>query len=277
MTLVVRSWPDPEAFIAHLGAVDESAGHVVHGVAHMWRDRPESFRPGTPLLTAEIAGETVAAALQASLGKIVFTGGPRDAVLALADWLEAQGRRPVAAVAPEEAAEGLLARWPGRRGLETTFYQIDTPPEPATVPGHLRLARSDETDLLTGWVAAFNLEAGLPHEPKPRTLVDAKFAARHLFVWDDTGPRALAALAGPTPRAVRINSVYTPEAYRGRGYASAAVATLARQELAAGRAMVTLFADRALPHTNRMYRTIGFQPVSDFADLELSTVPAPTA
>jgi predicted GNAT family acetyltransferase len=165
---------------------------------------------------------------------------------------------------------GLLERWPGKRGLETTFYRIDAAPDSVAVPGHLRLARPDETELLTGWVAAFNLEAGLPHEPKPRSLVDAKLAAGHLFVWDDDGPRAIAALAGPTPRAVRINTVYTPEADRGRGYASAAVATLAARELAAGRALVTLFADRALPHTNRMYRKIGFRPVADFADLELS-------
>jgi predicted GNAT family acetyltransferase len=270
MRIDIRSWPDPAAFIAHLGAVDESKGHVVHGVAHMWLDRPENFRPGTPLLTAEADGAAVAAALQASQGKVVFSDGPRDAVLALADWLEAESRRPLAAVAPEEAVAGLLTRWPGTRGLETTFYRIDTAPAPTAAPGSLRLARSDETELLTRWVAAFNLEAGLPHEPKPRRLVDAKLAAGHLFVWDHDGPRALAALAGPTPRAVRINSVYTPEAHRGHGYASAAVARLAGQELAAGRAMVTLFADRALPHTNRMYRKIGFQPLADFADLELS-------
>lgn len=270
MAVIVRSWPDAEAFIAHLGAVDESTGHVVHGVAHMWRDRPESFRPGTLLLTAESGGETVAAALQASLGKMVFTDGPPEALLALAARIDSEGRRPVAAVVPECVADELLARWPGRRGLATTFYRLDRPPAASPVAGRLRPARPDEADQLTGWVAAFNLEAGLPNEPKPRGLVEAKLAAGHLFVWEDGEARALAALAGPTPRAVRINSVYTPDAFRGHGYASAAVTALAARELAGGRSMVTLFADRSLPHTNRMYRKIGFRPLADFADLDLS-------
>jgi len=135
----------------------------------------------------------------------------------------------------------------------------------------------EEAGWLIEWITAFHSDAKLPDDPKPKILVESKLAAGHLFVWEDVVPRAIAALAGPTPRSVRINTVYTPATFRRHGYASAAVSALARQELESGRAVVQLFADRGLAHTNRMYRKIGFEPVADFADLELGAKPLPPA
>lgn len=270
MSLAVRAWPTPDAFLAHLGAIDEVAGCVIHGLAHTWLARPESFRPGTPLLTAEDEGKVVAAAIQASLGKIVFSLGPTEAILAMAAWCDGAGRRPTAMIAPAAALPILLAHWPGRRTLETTLYRLDRRPEIPDVPGRLRPAASSEVGFFTDWVATFTVEARLPPDPKPRTLVETKIAAGHLHVWEvDGAPVAIAALAGPTPRSVRLNTVYTPPAFRRHGYGAAAVATLAAQQFDRGKRVVTLFADRDLAHTNRMYRRIGFRPVADFADVEI--------
>ena len=216
---------------------------------------------------------TTAAAIQASQGKVVFSLGPAEAILALAAWCDEAGRGPTAMIAPESALPVLLVRWPGRRTLETTLYRLDQPPAIPNVAGHLRMAKKSEIPFFTDWVATFTVEARLPPDPKPRTLVEAKIAAGHLFVWEVRGaPVAIAALAGPTPRSVRLNTVYTPPAFRKRGYASAAVATLAAQQFDRGKKIVTLFADRALAHTNRMYAKIGFRPVADFADVEIERV-----
>ncbi|MBM3547670.1 MAG: hypothetical protein FJX54_12020 [Alphaproteobacteria bacterium] len=277
MTVEVQVWPTPAAFVANLGAVDEVRGCIVHGMAHTWLARPDAFRPGTPLLTATIAGEVAAAALQASAGKIVFSLGPTEAILALAEWWEKQGRRPKAVVVPESARAELVKLWRAYPTLENTLYALRSPPAPTTIPGELRRARNEEAGWLIEWITAFNSDAKLPDSTKPKMLVESKLAAGHLFVWEDVVPRAIAALAGPTPRSVRINTVYTPDAFRGHGYASAAVASLARQELEGGRTAVQLFADRGLAHTNRMYRKIGFEPVADFADLELSSASLPSA
>lgn len=270
MSPVVRVWPTPEAFLANLGAIDEVAGCVVHGLVHTWLARPASFRPGTPLLTAEFDGDVAAAGILAGVGKLVCSLGPVDAILMLDSWCEENGRRPTVIAAPEAAAPALLARRPGHRGLETTLYRLDAPPTVPTVPGRLRIATLTDADLLTDWIADFNVEARLPPDPKPRALVEAKLAAGHLFVWEtDDEPKAIAAMAGPTPRATRMNTVYTPPALRSRGYASAAVASLAARQFDLGRRVVTLFADRGLAHTNRMYRKIGFRPVADFTDVEI--------
>lgn len=220
MSLTVRAWPTPDVFLTHLGAIDEVAGCVLHGLAHTWLARPESFRPGTPLLTVEKDGEVVAAAIRASHGKIVFSLGSAEAILALARWCDDAGQRPSAMVAPESSLPALLARWPGRRTLETTLYRLDRPPQIPDTGGHLRSAGKSEIGFFTDWIATFTVEARLPPDPKPRALVEAKIAAGHLFVWEVSGvPVAIAALAGPTPRSVRLNTVYTPPEFRRRGTA----------------------------------------------------------
>jgi hypothetical protein len=274
VSIEVRSWPTPAALLANLGEIDEVRGCVVHGMAHAWLARPEAFRAGTPLLTAVSGGAVVAAAIQASIGKAVFSLAPTEAILALARWWEEAGRRPRAAVVPEAARQELRLVWPGQPTLETTLYKIETPPPTPRTAGRLRPAEAEDAPWLIDWVADFSREARLPDDPKPRLVVEAKLTARHLFVWDDGVPRAIAALAGPTPRAVRINTVYAPDAFRRRGFGSAAVAALTRQELESGRAVVLLFADRALAHTNRMYRSLGFEAVADFVDLALDAAQA---
>jgi GNAT superfamily N-acetyltransferase len=277
MTVEVQVWATPQAFLVNLGAVDEVQGCIVHGMANTWISRPDAFRAGTPLLTATIDGTVVAAALQASAGKVIFSLGPTEAILALAGWWEKAGRRPHAVVVPEAARTALVKLWPGYPTLENTLYALREPPPPPATPGLLRRARAEEKGWLTDWVLAFHKDARLRDDPKASLLVESKLAAGHLFIWDDAVPRAMAALAGPTPRSVRINTVYTPEVFRRHGYGSAAVAALARMEIEAGREVVQLFADRSLDHTNRMYKEIGFEPVADFVDLELSPASTPSA
>lgn len=272
MTVEVSAWPNPQAFVQNLGEVDEVRGCIVHGMAHTWLARRSIFRPGTPLLTASIDGKTVAAALQASVGKVVFSLGPTEAILALAEWWEKAGRRPATTVVPESARSVLLSLWPGYPVLENTLYALRKAPALPDKPGRLRRAKADEIDWLIDWTSAFSRDAHLPGDPKPKLIVEAKLAAGHLFVWEDGVPRAMVALAGPTPRSVRINNVYTPDVFRKHGYASAAVAMLSRMELQAGRQVVQLFADRKVDHTNRMYRKIGYEPVADFVDLDLTPV-----
>jgi predicted GNAT family acetyltransferase len=82
-------------------------------------------------------------------------------------------------------------------------------------------------------------------------------------VWDDGGPRAMAATARPTPGGIAVNSVFTPPAGRGRGYATALVAALSRRMLADGRRFCVLFTDLANPTSNAIYARIGYRPVRD--------------
>ncbi len=84
------------------------------------------------------------------------------------------------------------------------------------------------------------------------------------MLWEDDGrPVSLAGYGSPTPHSMRIGPVYTPAAFRGRGYASAATAAVSQHLLDGGRRFCTLFTDLANPTSNKIYRQIGFEPVCD--------------
>ena len=67
-----------------------------------------------------------------------------------------------------------------------------------------------------------------------------------------------------------MNAVYTPPEWRGRGYATAAVATLSSELLGEGYAMCVLYTDLANPTSNRIYRRIGYEAVCDSLHLRFA-------
>ena len=90
---------------------------------------------------------------------------------------------------------------------------------------------------------------------------------RGFRLWDDGGPVSLAGFGGGTPNGIRIGPVYTPPELRGRGYASALVAALSAELLAAGRRFCFLYTDLANPTSNRIYERIGYRRVCESAEI----------
>ncbi len=88
-----------------------------------------------------------------------------------------------------------------------------------------------------------------------------------LFLWQDGEPVSMAAKARPTRHGTTVILVYTPPALRGRGYATACVASLSQTLLDSGRLFCTLFADRANPISNHLYERIGYRPIGSFTEL----------
>ena len=87
-------------------------------------------------------------------------------------------------------------------------------------------------------------------------------------------------LVAPTAQATpavagvsRVAGVYTPPAWRGRGYAGAVTAAATRAAYAAGARHVCLFTDAANPTANGVYERLGYRrhPV-DRLSLALATV-----
>jgi predicted GNAT family acetyltransferase len=66
----------------------------------------------------------------------------------------------------------------------------------------------------------------------------------------------------PAAGVSRIGPVYTVPEHRGRGYGSAVTARAAFDILDCG-AMPVLYADRGNATSNKIYRAIGFRPVTD--------------
>lgn len=85
-----------------------------------------------------------------------------------------------------------------------------------------------------------------------------------MHVWDDDGRIvSLAAAVSPTPHGIRLNHVYTPPEFRGRGYAGSLVAAFTQSLLDGGRQFVFLHTDLSNPTSNALYIRLGYQQVSN--------------
>lgn len=179
-----------------------------------------------------------------------------------------------AVLGPVDAAEAFAREWCAQKpvrtevGMRMRIFNAEAVIEPTNpAPGRLRRAVTDEAALLTGWMAAFIQETGVADMGAER-IVQRLIAEERLFVWDDRGPRTIAAAAGETPKGVRINHVYTPPEFRRRGYATIAVARLTSLLLSRGRRCCYLYTDLANLTSNGIYQRIGYRPVADVVDLK---------
>ena len=127
-----------------------------------------------------------------------------------------------------------------------------------------------ELELLTDWNIKFTRDVEQPLTGDERGMVQRAIEGGRLFVWKDPQPVSMAAWAGPTPRGVRVNMVYTPPELRRRGYASAAVSALTKRLLDSGRKFVFLFTDLSNPTSNKIYQQMGYEAVCDINEVDFA-------
>lgn len=222
-------------------------------------------------LAIEEDGVVVGAAVRTPPQYVIVTELPPGGARAVAEWFIGLGVVPDGASGPgehgREVLVGLRQQLGGRVDLVSaeTIYELTSVANIALPPGSPRTAGESDRALLESYFDAFVREVALP-----RGLDAVELAARHVaagtaLIWEDGGPRAVACRARRTPTGSAIAPVYTPPEARGRGYAAAVTAALARRQLDAGDRFVCLFAEQKNPTANRLYQRVGFRPVRDFS------------
>ena len=108
---------------------------------------------------------------------------------------------------------------------------------------------------VTRWTAAFIEETRLDNPSDPQDVSRERIREGSLFVWEDARPMSMAAWAGRAGSLVRVNYVYTPPEVRGRGYASACVASLTPAASDEGHASgLSLYRPRRIQRRSRSTR-----------------------
>ena len=291
---------DPATFLAaaepHL-ALDPVLTTVVSSVTHraVEEDERRAPAPGHPRWWAvmrddagEVAGIAMRTAPFAPYPLFVLPM-PDAAALAFAGALHARGEevRGVNGALPDARviADELSRLGGGTASVHehTRLFELVNLVDPAPVPGRLRRAVGSDAALALAWFEAFEADAAEQagreeEDPKGHLSGDGmreRIAAGLIWFWvDETGePVHLTGFNPPSFGVARVGPVYTPKAHRGRGYASAAVAEVSRRLRADG-ARVCLYTDRANPTSNKIYQAIGFRPVVDMANLDVTAGPA---
>lgn len=211
---------------------------------------------------------------------------PEQGARALARALHARGEQVAAANGALPATEHLvdeLARLTGGRAEvheRMRLWEATEVVAPSLPAGQLRAARADDVDLAVAWWNAFFADAaeqaGRPGEAHGGERMEADEMARRVadglvWLWEDETGRVvhLTAHNPPAYGVARVGPVYTPRDARGRGYASATVAAVTQRLLDEG-VRACLFTDQDNPTSNKIYEAVGYRPVVDMANLQLT-------
>lgn len=254
----------------------EAENNLILGIAQGIARNPSAA--ASPFLaTVGTADAVLACAVHIAPYKLVVTRANREPIAALArDVFEAipdlEG-----VIGPQRSAGDFALAWSklsGREAMpgmrlrihETRKVSESNLPPP---PGHFRQAATGDRDLLSAWTEVFVAEARIPEPVDAAQVVRDAIQRGRLFVWDSDGPVSMAAWAGKTPNGVRINFVYTPRELRGKGYATACVKALTRQQLEQGNAFCWLYTELSSSASPNIFKRIGYWPVSDVAEYYL--------
>jgi predicted GNAT family acetyltransferase len=271
----LRRYTDVDAFLdaATPYLLEREAEHnLLFGVAATLRDDPSQYTGPAYLATVYHGDRVVAAALRTPPYSLVLSEAADPAAIRLLaqDTLEFDLPRvqgPVDIVGAFVAERQSLGGPPGARVLGERIYRLRAVIPPRLVSGFMRLANPSDRGLVASWVYDFMSEA-LDEDDRPSAerSADRWVTGRggSLYLWEDDGAVAsLAGVRGPTPHGIRVGPVYTPPDRRGRGYASALVAGASQAQLDSGRTFVFLFTNIENPTANRIYQSIGYEPVRD--------------
>jgi len=81
----------------------------------------------------------------------------------------------------------------------------------------------------------------------------------------------MAVAARKLAHGIAITYVFTPEEYRGKGYAAANLYYLSKEMLLQGYEFCTLFVDKKNPLSNRAYEKVGYKILED--NYEFKVIP----
>ena len=156
--------------------------------------------------------------------------------------------------------------------MDQRIYVLDAVNPEIPMVGKLRPAEEKDMSFLPFWAESFYASAGKPSE----VSADGEKYRYHI----QDGRLYILEVDGAAVSMARINRemvnmagvafVYTPPYFRGRGYASAAVAGISQMWLDKGFTGCVLYTDLANPTSNSIYQKIGYKPVCDSLDIKFT-------
>lgn len=287
MVLHVERCPDADRFVELAGpflAAHEAAHNLQLGLLSRLRAEPLLYG-AEPFFAVALDGDGVAGAVMRTppFGVILSRATSTAAIDALARATAAAYAELPGAVGPTDVAAHFAATWGALTGqvgsvsMRQRVHAAEQVAELPAAPGRMRRATPDERPLLVSWSRAFaeeSLHSTLyPLDPEESVARRERDPDGAWLLWDDDGPVSLAGVGNRTPTGIRVGPVYTPPERRERGYATALVAALTREQLALGRRFCFLFTDLANPTSNAIYARIGYEPVADWDQWELRGPP----
>ena len=203
----------------------------------------------------------------------------RMAAMLLADYM-AENNIPLEGLnAKNEACEAFIERF--KESAECTFaermamdiMEIRQLNEIKPAEGRTRLAIPNEVKLMTEWMVQFQIEAMAKEIDYESALIRiSKLINKNkLYVFEDVRENivSMAASTRQLAHGVAISYVYTPEEYRGMGYAATNIYNVSKKYLEEGNEFCTLFVDKKNMLSKRAYEKVGYRIVDDIHEYKM--------
>jgi RimJ/RimL family protein N-acetyltransferase len=231
-------------------------------------------------------GGIVGAIVQTLPGQAVFSKmSPEVARFAYHEWAREHGT-PSVIRGPDSSMNALLDEFSQRHPShppcvkKLLSYELTEVIMPAKRPvGRMRNAEAADEDLLVEWGMRFSIECELQEADSPDLEAEERRRAQRVIerrtrmFWEVDGiPVSMAGITRVSRFGSTVSAVYTPDAHRGKGYASQLVAELSSHLLGSGVQRCMLFTDARNPVSNAIYQRIGYRHAVDF--LALNHLPA---
>jgi predicted GNAT family acetyltransferase len=250
-----------EAFLNHAPAEH----NLILTLLHERANHPEPGRYWMLFADGKFSG----LALQSPLSMpAVLTDAPLAAIEELVNAIAAERPDLPGVFGIAATASRFAACWAERMKLPVSpvealrLYRLTILQPPPPAPGCLRIATDADFELVLEWLKDFQEETG-SFVASPDTM-RRRIHARLVWIWDDDKPVSMAAVTIPVVHTVRVGFVYTPPAFRCRGYAASCVSAVSRTALDTGAAQCVLYTQLSNPQSNAIYRRLGYEPVLEF-------------
>ena len=199
--------------------------------------------------------------------RLILTAVAPDQADALA--AELAGEPLCGVTAEDDAATAFAEAWQRRTGavpvpgVRVRLHRLGPLTPPAPMPEGRALAAPDRAEVIR-WCSEFATAVAQAPLADERSWAASNFAGKQFTFWATDGPVAMAGFTPMVAGMVRVDPVYTPARFRGRGYAGAVTFAVSQAALTAGATDVVLYTDPANVTSNALYRRLGYVPIAAF-------------
>jgi hypothetical protein len=274
--LELHRHPDARAFLQraeHWLQQHEIENGVVLQTARQARAAAAHYESALYWATFEDAGQLLGCAYRTPPYKVGVTRLPDAAIAPLVVDLAATYPGPIGGFSgPDPTVSMLASAWVERRGgswsinTRGRLMSFSSGTAGDGKKGVLRLAGVTDMALAQSWGAAASIDSGIA--ALDGNMCTQLLRAKLLYFWADEEPRCMIGLLRETRDSAAVGIVYTPAAFRGLGYATAAIDSLNRLLDERGVSNRFLWIDPASDAAQALAAKLGCRFVYDSLDID---------
>ena len=249
----------------------EAANNLILGIANSLTKESPSNNDAAPILLSVMLEEVpVSAALCTPPFNLILYCREQIRDLALkqlTDFLSQKKYILPGVIGSKPTAERFAEIWSAMHNLKVKLevdqmvYKLSAVEPLIYAEGELVQATPNEHGLIVDWVKQFSRDIHQSvFSDRAEIITRNLIESGKVYLWKDKDFVSMAGCSRATTHGITITYVFTPPAFRKRGYASSCVAQLSKKMLDKYD-FCTLYTDLANPTSNQIYKRIGYQPI----------------